>query len=150
MVLQLGLFGVLLLLTYSRRHGPLWPLTERPRTVPLEFVETLGSLYGRVHAADVSVEVAYQRFRYLLKTKLGIDTRLPALEAAAAIRERRGYLEPTLEGTLADCESAIHDPEFGEGRALELVKALYGYTQDLELVEKRETENESGSRNPAA
>src|SRR5262249_51952357 len=42
LLLQSGLVAVALLLTFSRRSGPLRPIPAESRLAPLEFVETLG------------------------------------------------------------------------------------------------------------
>ena len=49
----------------ARRSGPIvMPRTEH-RLSPLEFVRTLGSLYGRAGAASIALDATYQRFRRL-------------------------------------------------------------------------------------
>ncbi|MGI4756661.1 MAG: DUF4350 domain-containing protein, partial [Janthinobacterium lividum] len=52
-VLQLLLAFVLMLFTFSRRHGPLRTLQTTPRTSPMEFAESMGALYHRAGAGEM-------------------------------------------------------------------------------------------------
>src|SRR5258708_17649213 len=50
-LLQFGFTGLVLLLTFAKRNGPIRPLYEASRLTPLEFVHTLGGLYQRAKAS---------------------------------------------------------------------------------------------------
>ena len=82
------LFAVAVLLTYSRRSGPLVPSVVDRRLSPLEFVRTLGSLYQRAGAASVAVDAAYQRFTFALGRRLGLAGRVSPEELERAVRDR--------------------------------------------------------------
>jgi len=131
---QLGLFFLAVMLTFSRRSGPVRPLVQPSRLSPLEFVETLGSLYRSAHAAQVAVEVSYQRFQYLLGKRLGMSGHPSAAEMARAVQQRLRYDRQDFAGTLTRCELAIGDPYLREKEAVELVQALNDFCRDLQLI----------------
>jgi hypothetical protein len=132
--LQLALIAVAILLTYARRSGPVVPTPTDNRLSPLEFVRTLGSLYGRAGAASVAVDVAYQRLRYQLTRHLGApgDTSVDDLEHA--IRSRWQLVDPTVGTLLRQCESARHDTSLTAERALSLTRSLSELAARLNLV----------------
>ena len=70
--LQFALFTFAILLTYSRRSGPISIPAREIRLSPLEFVRTLGALYKQANAASVVVDISYHRFRYWLTRRLGM------------------------------------------------------------------------------
>jgi hypothetical protein len=130
-----GAFAVLaLLLTYSRRNGPIYPADSPSRLSPLEFVETLGGLYRRAHVTRAALEVPYQRFRMLAARQLGLRTDIPAADLARAIRNRLGYKDDRLQDLLVRIESALYDPELPEALALELVQQLHFHARRLQLI----------------
>jgi hypothetical protein len=132
MVLQLGLFTLAILITYSRRSGPIvLPATER-RLSPLEFVRTLGSLYERAGAASVAVDISYQRFRYWLTRLVGTMGNASVDELERAVRERWNHGDASFGTTLRACESARHDVDLTPRAALKLTRSLYEYTAKLE------------------
>ncbi len=64
-MLRLGLLGLafLVLLSFSRRSGPVRELPQPARATPIEFIEALGSLYRNAGAASTAVSIACERFR---------------------------------------------------------------------------------------
>jgi hypothetical protein len=89
-LLQLALLGMLVLFTYSRRHGPIFVPTPAARLSPLEFVDALAQLYHRAHATNVSLEVAYQRFRNEAAPRaesLTYDHTVPEAETIDLVRQ---------------------------------------------------------------
>jgi Domain of unknown function (DUF4350) len=131
---QLGVFFLAVMLTFSRRSGPVRPLVKPSRLSPLEFVETLGGLYQSAHAAQVAVEVSYQRFQYLLGKQLGMPGRPSAAEMVRAVEQRLRYDRRDFAATLTHCETSIGDPDLREKEALKLVQALNDFSRDLQLV----------------
>jgi len=129
------------LFTFSRRSGPVRPLIEPSRLSPLEFVETLGGLYQSAHATQVALEVAYQRFQYLLAKRLGLRGQPTAEELAHAASQRLRYDRKDFAATLARCENAVSDPGLSEKEAVALVQALNDYTRDLELIPRAQEKN---------
>jgi Domain of unknown function (DUF4350) len=123
-----------LLLTYSRRNGPIYPPHAPSRLSPLEFVETLGGLYRSAHVTRAALEVPYMRFRTLAARQLGLKTGVPAPDLARAIRNRLGYKDDSLQDLLVRIEAALFDPELKEAAALELVQQLHSHARRLQLI----------------
>ena len=83
----MGIGLLAIFFTYSRRSGPVRPLVPQPRLSPLEFVDSLGGLYQRAHAASAAVGVAYQRFRYLLIKRVGLGSNASTKELNQALQQ---------------------------------------------------------------
>jgi len=133
-LVQAGLVVVSLLLTYSRRNGPIYPADETPRLSPLEFVETLGGLYRRTHATRVALEVPYARFRMRATRQLGMKADVPTADLARALRNRLGYKDDNLQDLLQRIEDALSDPGLRENMVLELVQQLNFHYHQLQLI----------------
>jgi hypothetical protein len=131
---QGALAALALLLTYSRRNGPIYPSDSPSRLSPLEFVETLGGLYRRAHVTRAALEVPYLRFRMLASRQLGLKTDAAAPDLARAMRNRLGYKDSSLQDLLVRIESALYDPELQEAAALELVQQLHSHARRLQLI----------------
>jgi hypothetical protein len=134
MILQLGVFTLAILFTYSRRSGPIVHPTAERRLSPLEFVRTLGSLYERAGAASVAVDISYQRFRYRLTRRMGTAGDASVDELERAVRERWHQADAALGATLRACESARDDVELTPRAALRLTRSLHEYTVKLESL----------------
>ena len=129
---QIALGFVAVLLTYSRRFGPIRVPATESRLSPLEFVETLGDLYRSAHASSAAVAVAYRRFRLSLSRRLALPLtqRLPDVCHAAAARF--GWKEAPLLDTLARSERAMRNIRPDDREALALVRHLHDYSSSLE------------------
>ncbi len=134
--LQLALACAAILFTFSRRSGPVRMPAGESRLSPLEFVDTLGSLYQTARAAPAAVEIAYQRLRLSLARRLGIsaNAKLPVLCQAAA--DRLGWPSNALFNTLSDAERAMRDINPDDAVALDLVRELHGYLERLDSQRK--------------
>jgi hypothetical protein len=132
---QFAAIALVLVLTFGRRHGPLRPAkTAGIRLSPLEFVETVGELYGRKRAAAGALEIAYHRFRFLLLRRLGLpDTATPG-EIGRGVRERLGWKTPGLEETLQKSELGLKSESLRETDAFRLVQELHDYAGRLRLA----------------
>ncbi len=131
--LQLVVFAVAILLTYSRRSGPVWLPEGEVRLSPLEFVSTLGSLYEHANAGAVAVDISYQRFRYQLTRRLGLSVNAPVDDLDRAVRERGALRDDNFANTLRECESCRYDSAIPSSTTLRLVQALFDYAQRLKL-----------------
>ena len=109
MSVQLGVFAAAILFAYSRRSGPVWIPEGEARLSPLEFVRTLGSLYEHANAANVAIEISYQRFRYLLTRRLGLSVNSSINDMERAVRERGQLRQNDFASTLTECESCRYD-----------------------------------------
>ncbi len=129
---QLGALLALALLAFSRRSGPVHPLARESRLSSLEFIDTLGGLYQRAHAARGAVEVAYQRFRFMLARHLGMPVTASDADLEKAVRQRLARAEGLGE-ILQRCREAQDELDLQDGKALELVQALYSLSEVLSL-----------------
>jgi Domain of unknown function (DUF4350) len=133
-LLQGGLVGLAMLLTYSRRTGPVHPADSPSRLSPLEFVETLGGLYRQAHAIRAGLEVPYTRFRMRAARQLGLKNDVPAADLARALCHRLGCKDDNLQDLLLRIEAAMYDPELQEAQALELAQQLNAQARRLQLI----------------
>jgi hypothetical protein len=133
-MLWIGLLvlGLLIVLSFSRRSGPVRDLPAPARATPIEFLEALGSLYRKAGAASTAVSVALERFRRHSLRLCGLrGTRMRADELAASIRRRLPQADPSLEADLAACEEAASDEAINSGEALKLILKLHGHLEKL-------------------
>ncbi|HEX4426674.1 MAG TPA: DUF4350 domain-containing protein [Terriglobales bacterium] len=133
MFLQLALFTLAVLITYSRRSGPISIPPVEARLSPLEFVRTLGALYEQADAAPVAVDVSYHRFRYWLTRRLGMAGNASIEEMERAVRERWDFKDPHFAETLRACESVLYQSDLKPGIALKLVQSLDDFAAKLKL-----------------
>jgi hypothetical protein len=144
--LQLAIFAVAILATYSRRNGPVWIPEAESRLSPLEFVRTLGGLYQHANASSVAVEIFYQRFRYLLTRRLGLSIHSSVHDLDRAMRDRGTIEDKGFADTLTACEACRYDPNVTPSMALRLVQALFDYSQNLKLTRAHQGEKNSWKR----
>jgi hypothetical protein len=136
-LLQIGFFGLVLLvvLSYSRRSGPIRPLPEEPRTTPIEFLEALGALYRSAGANTTAIQVAWDRFRAVSSKLCGLRSgQLDARQLAAAIERRFGPAAKGMEADLIEAEEACWDEALKPKRALLLVQGLHRHEETLRLA----------------
>jgi Domain of unknown function (DUF4350) len=129
---QALIFAAAVVLTYSRRSGPLVPSVVERRLSPLEFVRTLGSLYQRAGATSVAVDAAYQRFTFALTRRLGLAGTASPEELERAVRDR-WKVDADFGDVLRACDRARTDPGLSAADALKLTRALNDYTAALSL-----------------
>lgn len=136
-LLQLGILFCAVLFTYSRRHGPIIVPLEASRLSPLEFVDNLGYLYERARGAQITLDVALQRFRFqVMQSGLRSSASLP--DIAAAVAARTGVAAAEVLGTLQACEQGSVNRKLTNSEALALVQELHSYSVDLTLSGKKE------------
>jgi hypothetical protein len=133
MVAQLGLVAAFVLLTFSRRSGPIRPSVREIRLSPIEFIETLGGLYEHAHAAGVAVDIHHQRFLYWLAKRLGMPVSASIEEFEVAMSSRWNFHDKEFAGILKQCSAARYFPEMAPGQALKLVRSLHSYALQLKL-----------------
>jgi hypothetical protein len=126
-VFQLAVVAVFVLLAFGRRSGPIYAPAAVSRLSPLEFVDTLGDLYGRASAGSAAVRVAYQRFRMQLVRRLGLAPASLNMQLDAAVRARLGWKQPGLMDTLQRAEKAARESGVHSSEALKIVQALEHY-----------------------
>ena len=134
--LPLVLAAAAVLVTYSRRSGPIVVPAAESRLSPLEFVRTLGSLYQKAGAAAVAVDIAYQRFRYGVGRRFGIATADSSDALAGALGAATDLDAPELADLLRRCESGREDPSLTPATALALTQSLHDYAARLDLFRR--------------
>jgi len=124
--------ALLVVFSFSRRHGPVRDLPAPVRATPVEFLEALGSLYAGAGASATAVELALERFRRKMGDLCGLKgSRMTAEELAHALRRRFPAIGADLEKDLADCEAAVKDDRLPPKRALALVQTLSRHSEAL-------------------
>ncbi len=122
-----GAIGLALLtvLSFSRRRGPVREVPLPARSTPVEFIEALGSLYGKAGASATAVQLAYERFRRGMGALCGVKgMQMDARSLADALRRRFPAAGAELEKDLAECETACNDDFLVPKKALALVQKL--------------------------
>jgi hypothetical protein len=131
---QAAFLGVLVILTFSRRSGPIVPLAAESRLSPLEFVETLGNVFQRAHGTQVAVEIALNRFHQMAVRRLGIRGTSSPADIVAAMAQRGLKLPDAIATLVGTSSEAAIDAELSEKRALDYVRAL---SQAMRLLDDR-------------
>lgn len=134
--LQSVVLAIAVLLTFSRRSGPLRPVPPPSRLAPLEFVETLGGLYQQAHAASVAVDVYYQRFHYWITRRLGLNANATPEDIARAVRDRWDLQDDAFVERLRAAAAARYQPDLPQRQALEIVQKLHEYAVQFKLFPK--------------
>jgi len=133
-MLRIGLVVVafLIVLSFSRRSGPVRDLPPPARATPIEFLEALGSLYRNAGAASTAVSVAWERFRrHSLRLCGQRPSKMSAAELAAVIRRRFPNADESLEADLAACEDTAWAETANPRQALKLIQLLHGHYERL-------------------
>jgi hypothetical protein len=123
---QLGCVAVLLLFSFSRPSGPRRALVQPPRTSPLEFVESMGSLYSGARASSVAVGAARRGLTDFLMHEGGVPRetlRSGPQATAAAVRARFGIDATAIAEDLEAAQQAEYD-QLRPREALALVRRL--------------------------
>ena len=129
---QVGFLALLVILTFSRRSGPVVPLVRESRLSPLEFVESLGSVFHRAHGTQVAVEIAFSRFQQVAARRLGIRGTAGANDILIAMAQRGLKVPPNVASLVGRSDEAVRDIELSEKSALEHVQALSQVTRLLD------------------
>ena len=128
---QAGLVVLLVLLTHSRRQGPVRAPHVDARTSPMEFVEMLGTLYKSAGARQAAVNAARLRLRRAIASTCGVpvatDDETLARAAAAKLRT-----DPApIAQALSEADRAAADPRLEHPRALDVMRQLQALSFQL-------------------
>jgi hypothetical protein len=128
----LPVLALLVVLSFSRRSGPVRDPPPPARATPIEFLEALGSLYRNAGAASAAVAIAWERFRrHSLRLCGHGASKMGAAELAAVIRRRFPQTDASLEVDLFACEEAAWGETVASRQALKLIQLLHGHYQKL-------------------
>lgn len=154
--LQLTLVALLLVLSFSRRSGPLLADPIVARDMPLEFVFSLGTLYDKAGATNTAVGIAYDRFRWMLGRRARPGNPRSSEQAQAEMvsiaTARLGHADPELSSTIAACEELTYESrQVKPKQALTLVLSLNKFEQELTTSRTQPTSaSEGDSRRDSA
>jgi hypothetical protein len=141
----LPVLGLLIVLSFSRRKGPMRDLPQAPRAAPIEFLDALGSLYRGAGASSTAISVALERFRRHSLRLCGLrNGPISAAELAAVIRLRFPHTDANLEADLAACEDALWSDKIEPRAALKLIQTLHAHQAKLDAAAR------PGSGRPAS
>jgi hypothetical protein len=126
LALQAMLLFALLVVSFSRRRGPLRSPVRLPRSSPVEFATSMGDLYEKAAASGAATEAAKRRLLRVLTSEAGV-AQGPIEEGpeaiAEALQERLGGEWPRLSEHLQEARKAQHEA-IAMSSALALVRAL--------------------------
>lgn len=125
---QLAVIGLAAIVTVSFRRRPLRAVPDPPRTAPLEFVDTMGSLYERAGATNTAVAVALSHLRRRLIAVSGLPADADDATLAGTAAGRAGMSADALAALLAQARDAERR-SIAAGAALSMVRALQEASQ---------------------
>ena len=133
----LPILMLLIILSFSRRSGPVRALPAVVRATPVEFLDALGSLYRNAGASSTAIAIALERFRRHSLKLCGLrGKQMTAAEIAEALRRRFPKLDPALEADLAACEGAVSGETITPREALKLIQTLHSHEEKLRAAAK--------------
>jgi hypothetical protein len=128
----LAVLGLLVVLSFSRRSGPVRELPAPVRATPIEFLDALGSLYRNAGAASTAVAIALERFRRQSLRHCGLrGKQMAAADLADVLRRRFPQADASLEADLTACEEAAWGESIPPREALKLIQKLHGHQENL-------------------
>ncbi len=133
----LAVLGILVVLSFSRRSGPVRDLPAVVRATPVEFLDALGSLYRNAGASSTALAIAFEHFRRTVLRLCSLRGQpLNAEELAAAVRRRFPHANPNLEADLKACEEAAWGETLTPREALKLIQKLNSHVDQLRTAAK--------------
>jgi len=126
LALQAALLFVLLVVSFSRRRGPVRSPVRLPRSSPVEFATSMGDLYEKAAASSAATEAAKRRLLRVLTREAGVaqGTIEEGPEAIAeALQARLGGDWSLLSEHLQEAKRVQHEA-IAMRSALALVRAL--------------------------
>ena len=135
---QALLLSAVLLFAYARRSSPMMPLERVSRLSPLEFVQTMGSVFHKADARLAPLEIAFARLQHIAARRLSLPPNAGAEEIAMAM-QRRGYgVSEGLSQELRAAQNAMRDPDLKEGAAIAHVRTIHQVLAKLEKERNRD------------
>jgi hypothetical protein len=143
LALQAALLFVLLVVSFSRRRGPVRSAVRLPRSSPVEFATSMGDLYEKAAASSAATEAAKRRLLRVLMREAGVaqGTIEEGPEAIAeALRLRLGGDWSLVSEHLQEAKRVQHEA-IAMRSALALVRAL---SEDAKRVRESLQPKDSG------
>jgi DNA-binding transcriptional ArsR family regulator len=133
LIAQVALLAVLLVLSFSRRNGPLRAPVMLPRSSPVEFASSMGDLYEKARATTAATDAARRRLLRAIVRDAGVPQAIVEEGPKAivsALSERLGGDWRTVGLHLEKANDAAKEsPTYRE--ALAISRAL---TEDAERI----------------
>jgi len=133
LALQAAALFALLVLSFSRRRGPIRAPVVLQRSSPVEFATSMGDLYEKAHATSAATEAARRRLLRVLTREAGVmqsAVQRGPVAIAEALQQRLGGEWQHLAEHLQAAEDAAREP-LSERNGLTLVRAL---SEDIAAV----------------
>lgn len=121
---QLALVAATMMVAAARRRGPLRPRVREPRASPLEFIDTMASLYERADNAGAAVEQSRDRLRRHLAAVAGLPQSSTDQDLTALAAPRIGLETERTSAALAASAAALRRGVSGGNEAVPLVAEL--------------------------
>jgi hypothetical protein len=121
---QLGVVALVMLATSSRRRGPLHARIVESRASPLEFVDTMASLYERAGDARAAIEAARDRLRRRLARAAGVSVSSTDDHLLALAAPRTGLDPDRTSAALATAAAALRRGVANSEQAVPIVAEL--------------------------
>jgi hypothetical protein len=135
LALQTAVLVLLLVLSVSRRRGPVRSPVLLPRSSPVEFAESMGDLYEKAGATSAATDAAKRRLLQVLTREAGVGQAAVQAGPAAIAEELQARLGGDWDVLAAHLEAAEGAKSGTTPRtALALVRAL---SEDAESVRAR-------------
>ncbi len=135
LALQTAVLLLLLVLSFSRRRGPVRSPVLLPRSSPVEFAESMGDLYEKAGATSAATDAAKRRLLQVLTREAGVSQATVQAGPAAIAEELQERLGGDWGVLAAHLEAAERAQSGTTPRtALALVRAL---SEDAESVRAR-------------
>jgi hypothetical protein len=135
---QAAAVAFLLVLSFSRRNGPIRLPVHLPRTSPIEFAESMGQLYRKAGATGAATESARRRLIRFLNDRCGLPRAVVQADAATIAQSLSARYPGDWTGLAAHLTQAAEAQyqSLSTRSALTLVKAL---DYDLKALTERTT-----------
>jgi len=143
---QLVLAALVGLTAAARRRGPIRARVIVPRTSPLEFVDTMASLYERAGAQRAAVEGARAHLRRRLGALSGVPRSVSDHALAKAAGARLGLDNERVDGAL---QSAAELLRHGVSRAADAVPVVAELQDLAAAATQSRTARTAGPKGPA-
>ena len=129
---QAALIFVAVLLTYSRRVGPVRAPHADARTSPMEFVDMLAALYKRAQAKPAAIHAARTRLRRAIASSCGVPLTTDDDTLARAAGAKLHVDPAPIAHLLVEANSAAADAQLDSGQALDMMRRLQALAKKLQ------------------
>jgi hypothetical protein len=136
-MLQVAVLFILLVLSFSRRRGPIRMPVALPRTSPVEFATSMGDLYEKGGATSAVTEAAKRRVFRIMLAELGLAQ--AAVHAgpdaiAEAVEKRLGPASKAVAKRLAEHLREANEVQLATVSQKSVLKLVQAMSEDTESL----------------